>query len=379
MPLTMPAQPVYLTSFGHHSACGNNLARASDAIIAGHIPACTRHFAGSCWPYNTIDLPSDDWQTGVKHAICAVGEEIRAGLTLSETAWREAGFFLASSIPYLGDIRHMAEETWAQRPFPAQFARQAAEWLGIHTQPWCIATACTSSLTALDAAAALIRAGKLQHALILGVELPNQTTLAGFAALGLISPDACRPFDKARNGLVLGEAIGGVWLSHQPCGQGLQWQLLGIASTLDTFSATGPDPSGAPIIAAMRQALAEANLSAGDIDLIKLHAAGSPAVDQAEATALHQLFTGNEIPPLWSPKANLGHTLGASGAVELSALTGCLAKGVIPATAGFATPDSALALQPTTVLQRSRPQHILFNLIGFGGSIAALALGRIAS
>jgi 3-oxoacyl-[acyl-carrier-protein] synthase-1 len=396
---------VYLAGFGHHSASGATLDMACNTIAGGNVRCGTRRVAGTSWPYYALGLANGDWHARARQAVCAVGRDVRAGLAIDDAEWAQAGFFFASSSFQIGALEQAEREKRADHsrqvgtapstvgcgaafpaatngsaeltlPTVADFATDAASWLGIDTTPWCFATACTSSLSALDAAATLIRAGVLRRALVLGVELANDTSLAGFSAMGLLSPAGCRPLDRARDGLVLGEAASAVWLSDEPCGgRWGDWRLAGFEAALDSHSPTGPNPDGTVIADAMSKALECAGLPAAAIELVKLQAAGSPAVDLVEAVALRRVF-GERLPPLVSLKPYLGHTLGASGTAELSALIGCLARETVPATPGFSTIDPGIGFAPTTTVRTMQVRHLLFNLIGFGGSVVSLVLER---
>jgi 3-oxoacyl-[acyl-carrier-protein] synthase-1 len=379
------SRPVYLTGFGHYSAAGTTLDTACNAIVAGDVHCTSRNIAGKTLPFYAFahaDAASSAagtptaaaWYLRAQEIICSVGAEIRADCDITDSEWSQAEFFFASSSFQIGALELAARSGHTEFPPAAEFAAKAANWLGMSTAPWCFATACTSSLSALDAAATLIRAGVLRRALVLGVELPNHTSLAGFSALDLLSPTACRPLDQQRDGLVLGEAVAAVWLADQPCGgRWGDWRVAGIDAALDSHSATGPNPDGVLIAEVMTKALHRAGLTADDIDLVKLQAAGSPAVDLAEGAALRRVF-GERAPALVSLKSFFGHTLGASGAAELSALVGCLARDIVPATVGFLEVDPAIGLAPTTDAHSTRVQRVLFNLIGFGGSVVSLVI-----
>lgn len=376
------SRPVYLAGFGHYSASGTTLDAACSSIIAGEVRCASRKAAGKARPFYAFaaaDAASaEDWELRAQEIICSVGREVRAGCDISDSEWSQAGLFFASSSFQIGALEFAAREGRSEFPPGAEFAAKAADWLGIGTSPWCFATACTSSLSALDAAATLIRAGVLRRALVLGVELPNMTSLAGFAALDLLSTTACRPLDRQRDGLVLGEAVAGIWLADEPCGgRWGDWRVAGIDAGLDSHSATGPNPDGMLIAKVMTKAMRNAGLSATDIDLVKLQAAGSPAVDLAEGAAIRKVF-GERPPTLVSLKSFFGHTLGASGAVELSALVACLAHDTVPATVGFSATDPDIALWPTTTVQNAHVRRVLFNLIGFGGSVVSLVVEQAA-
>ena len=140
---------------------------------------------------------------------------------------------------------------------------------------------------------------------------------------------------------------------------------------LEAYSMTGPQPSGTIFAEVMQNAMTQADVPCHAIDLIKVQAGGSPGADLAEATAISRLF-GKEVPPLVSLKPYFGHTLGASGTVELTALIACLARGKLPATPGFTTVDPEIGLSPTQESRNIDVRHLLFNLSGFGGTVAAV-------
>lgn len=369
---------VYLSGFAHRSASGSTLATAAAAIVAGQVRCGQRNVAGQNWPYYRLGLPEVDWYGRAEQVVRALGRELRADLAIADADWATAGFFFASSSFQIGAVEQAARRGDFARPQAADFAKDVAQWLGIESGPWCFDTACTSSLSALDAAATLIRSGVLRHALLLGTELANDTSLAGFAALQLLSPHACRPLDCRRDGLVLGEAVAAIWMGDErTAGAWGAWRLAGLDAALDSHSPTGPNPDGKVIAAAMAKAIERAGLRAQSIDVVKLQAGGSPAVDMAEVTALRLVF-GDCMPPLVSLKPYFGHTLGASGAVELSALVACLARNAVPATPGYAASDAAIGLVSTTAILPMETRYVLFNAIGFGGSVVCMVLERTA-
>jgi 3-oxoacyl-[acyl-carrier-protein] synthase I len=244
-------------------------------------------------------------------------------------------------------------------------------WLDLGGPHYNFGNACISGFSALEAAHLLIADGLIDEALVLGIELANSSTLAGFGAMQLLSRTGCRPFDAQRDGLVLGEALAAVHL----CARRAGWRIAAVRTGLDRWSPTSPDPSGAPIAQLADECLQMAGLPAAAIDLVKLQAAGSPTTDVAEARALQRIFSP-AMPSLLSLKPSLGHTLGASGISELSALLACLERDQIPATPGFSELDPEILLQPTVVGSRQAVQHAMLNLIGFGGGLGNLIVSR---
>lgn len=356
-------RPVYLDASGLVCARGTNPAAVAAAIAAGECASGWRNIGNRRLPWFSLALAEEDWLARAEKAVRLVADSL--GPLPSTTP-----LFVASSSFQVG----LCEKRPPPYDLPianASFSRQLAAWMQLDGPRYSFSNACISGFSAIDAARSLIAAGQIDEAVVLGCELANASTLAGFAALELLSPTACRPFDRNRDGLVLGEAVAAIRLCATPT----PWRLAAVRTGIDAWSITGPDPDGGPIAGLLGECLKEAGLAAGDIDLIKLQAAGSPATDLAEANALRQVFT-TRLPPLLSLKSSFGHTLGASGVAELAALLACLDSDQVPATAGFATADPHLGLQPTSRCLKQPVRHALLNLIGFGGGLAGMIVTR---
>jgi len=355
--------------FVRAAALASALAPDLDAAIgrlsgAPLVPApCIQ--AGGLWPYFAIPVPPPgDWMGRAELLARAVAESLRRKADLPAGEWERLPCIVGSSSHDVG--ARESEAAPALRP-PLEFARALAQWFGVQGPTIATTSACTSGLTALQIALDLIAAGALRHALVLGVELANRLTVAGFAGLGLLSAGSARPCDRSRDGLVLGEAFGAVLL----CASG-PWRIGSLACGMDMSSLTGSAPDGEVIAQTMRAALSGAHWTAADVDLVKLQAAGSPLGDLCEARALRALFS--ELPRTVSLKSAIGHTLGASGPAELALLLGALDHGRVPATWGFATPDPELGLTPSGG-DAGKVRRVLFNLSGFGG-MCAMTLER---
>lgn len=356
-------RPVFIAESGLLCARGDTPQAVAAALWAGESSAGRRRLGEREFPFFFLPLAEADWLKRAEQAVRQVSTQL--GPLPTETP-----LFIASSSFQIGYFEQQGE------PFElptanASFSRQIAQWMQLSSLPSSINNACISGFSAIDAARSLIASGQIDDAVIVGIELGNACTLAGFAAMELLSRTACRPFDIRRNGLVLGEAVAAIRLSSTPAA----WRIAGLSTGLDAYSMTGPDPAGGPIANVAVNCLNEANLLPGAIDLIKVQAAGSPGTDLAEAQALRRVF-GEQIPPLLSLKPALGHTLGASGIVELVALLACLDAGQIPATAGYEQADPEI--WPLSPVDRNKRQinRALLNLIGFGGGLASLIIVR---
>lgn len=249
----------------------------------------------------------------------------------------------------------------------ANLARQAAGCVG---ETFTYNTACTSSANALLSAARMLELGWYRHALVIGAELFNRTTLCGFAGLQLVA-DKMRPFDAKRNGIVLGEGIGAVLLSSQP-GMADELRVVGGASNCDTSSVTTANPDGSSVAAALRTALRNAGMEPSAIRGIKAHGTATPSGDTAEARGLQQVFS--QLPPVTVLKPYLGHTLGACGVIELILFGSALRRGFLPATQGFEIADPDLGVIPLTRPERAQAGAYLLNYFGFGGNNTVLVL-----
>lgn len=356
-------RPVYIAASGLLCARGNTPAKVSAALWAGESSCSQRRLGERNFPYFSLPLNEGDWLGRAGQAISQLGEQLGALAT-------DTPLFIASSSFQIG----LFEEQGTPFNIPlatASFSQQIADWMKLSGPRYSFSNACISGFSAIDAARSLIASGQLDEAIVVGVELANNSTLAGFAAMELLSRTSCRPFDQNRDGLVLGEAVAAIRLSARPA----SWRIAGLRTGLDAFSTTGPDPQGGPIARLAVDCLKEAKISPADIELVKLQAAGSPGTDLAEGNGLRQVF-GNRLPLLLSLKPYLGHTLGASGVVELVTLLACLTADQIPATAGFQKVDPEIALFPLVDRSNQHIQRALLNLIGFGGGLASLIIER---
>lgn len=319
----------------------------------------------SGWPYRAIPLEDADWGRRAQGIAQAVAAALRRSAGLPAERWAGLPCLVGSSSFSIG----AAEGGDSTPERPSAFSRTLAQWFGAGGPVIALSSSCTSGLSALHAALDLVEEGAFSDVLVLGVELSNRLTVAGFAGLELLSRTHARPCDGERDGLVLGEALGAVLVSATPA----EWRMAALAAGLDGASVTGPAPGGEAMAATMRSAMDLARWRPAEVNLIKLQAAGSPLADLAEARAVRELFT--PPPALVSFKGAIGHTLGASGPAELALLLGALARGRVPPTLGYEVHDAELGLAPSAQAGDA-VRRVLFNLSGFGGSVMTLALER---
>ncbi len=248
----------------------------------------------------------------------------------------------------------------------ADFVRRELELAGPAVS---ISTACSSSAKVFAAAARALSSRQCDAAVVGGVDSLCLTTLYGFNSLQLVSAEPCRPADVQRDGLSIGEGAGFALLEQSDAGA---W-LLGYGESSDAHHMSSPDPLGRGAAAAMRAALARAQLAPAAIDYINLHGTATPANDLAEDRAVCAVF-GSETARS-STKGWTGHTLGAAGIVEAVLSLICIEQGLLPRSLNTRTQDPALA-GAVLLASRHAPVHrVASNSFGFGGSNCVLVFG----
>ncbi len=241
-----------------------------------------------------------------------------------------------------------------------------------------VSTACSSGANALGLAADWIRNGRADVVLCGGTDSLCRMTYSGFNALQALDRGPCRPFDRDRAGLTLGEGAAMFvfegWEAARRRGVGILGEFVGYGVSADAHHLTQPRPDGAGAAAAMRRALAEAGVEAEEIDYVNAHGTGTPQNDAVETRAIKAVF-GARAPriPISSTKSLVGHCLGAAGAIEALAALLALREQFVPPTVNLEHPDPECDLD--YVPKASRPaslRTVLSNSYGFGGNNTSL-------
>jgi 3-oxoacyl-[acyl-carrier-protein] synthase II len=240
-----------------------------------------------------------------------------------------------------------------------------------------VASACSSGVTALALAEAWLLEGELDAVVAGGTDGLCRLTLSGFNALAATDPEPCRPFDKARRGLNLGEGAGFVVLERadraRSRGRTPIAELAGVALAAEAHHITNPEGEGRTAARVMREALARAGVEPPAVDYVNAHGTGTPLNDAMEAKAIRAVL-GAETDRVWvsSCKAQIGHTLAAAGAVETAIAALCVRDRVLPPTAGLVDPDPACALRHVReAVRMGRVRAVVSSSFGFGGMDAA--------
>ena len=230
-------------------------------------------------------------------------------------------------------------------------------------------TACTSSANALKVAKELISVGAYKNILVVGADEICLTTIFGFSSLGILSDEICTPFQNGRKGMNVAEGIGVLLL--QNIHQGNSIELVGAGVSSDAHHIANPDPTAFGAATAIQKALNDAFLSAQDIDYINAHGTGTQANDAAEAKAILTLF-GDKV-HVSSSKSNIGHTLGAAGAIEAIICVEALKKQTLPPQIYCDNNESSLNF--VAKAQKMKMRYALSNSFAFGGNNVSVIFG----
>jgi 3-oxoacyl-[acyl-carrier-protein] synthase II len=322
-----------------------------------------------------------------------------SGLRIDDGNRNRIGVAIGSGIGGLGTILEndaILREKGPRRvsPFtiPMGIANMSSGMISVHYSirgpNICHVSACASGAHAIGEAAKLIERGQADVMIVGGAEAPILgVTVAGFASMKALStrnddPErASRPFDRGRDGFVVGEGAGVLViesLEHaQARGASIRAEVMGYGATADATHAVAPDPAGEAASRCMDLALEDAGIRPEDVGYVNAHATSTPAGDPAEVVALRRTF-GDYLDrlPVSATKSMTGHLLGAAGSVEAILSIGAMEGGRLPPTINLDDPDPACALDHVANRARSvRVDVALSNSFGFGGTNASLVLG----
>jgi len=262
----------------------------------------------------------------------------------------------------------------------AALARHVAELLGATGPVRAYGTACAAGNYAIGAAAAAVRAGRVDVAVAGGVEPFSRIAMVGFSRMRAMTPDLCRPFVAGRRGMQLGEGAAFVVIESAERVAARSADALAVVGALglasDAHHPTSPRPDGSGMAAAMLASLSRSSVSPADVGWVSAHGTGTAQSDAAEAVALRAVFPDGV--PVSSIKGAIGHTMGAASAVETVVAVQALAAGTLPPNVNGSSPDPGLGLDVVVAPRRADVRWVLNCAYAFGGLDSALLLGRAA-
>lgn len=406
---------VVITGMGCVSPVGNNVGETWDALLAGKSGAApitlfdarnhktrfaaeVKGFDGTAL-FGTREARKMDRFT--QFATAATAEALQqAALTINESNRDRVGIVIGSGI---GGITTLLEQVEAMRergperisPFliPMMISDSAAGMIAIRIGArgpnMALATACATGTNALGEAAEMIRRGAADAMIAGGSEAAIvPVAMAGMNVMGALStrndePEkASRPFDKNRDGFLMGEGAGILVLESlehaQARGADILCEFTGYGTSDDAHHISAPAENGAGAAISMRLALQDAGLKLEDVGYINAHGTSTPLNDKSETAAIKTVFGERAYNvPISSTKSMTGHLLGASGSLEAIVCVKIMQNDILPPTINYETPDPDCDLDYVPNQSRAaHPEHLMSNSFGFGGHNATLILSR---
>ena len=409
-------QRVVVTGLGAVTPIGNNVAEYWSGLTSGRNGVATislfdasRHacrFAAEVKQFDPAGFiepkEAKRWDRYCKFGVVAAKQALDdAGLKITEANADRIGVSVGSGVGGLLTMETQAHVLEGKGPgrvspftvpmmIPNMATGLAAIALGAKGPSSAVATACAAGSNAIGDAFRLLQLGKADAMVCGGAESAiTPLGVAGFASAKALSfrnddpATASRPFDKERDGFVIGEGSGLLvleTLSHAEArGATILAEIVGYGTTCDAHHITSPTPGGVGGAAAMRLALDDAGLNAESIDYVNAHGTSTPANDSNETAAIKSALghRASSI-PVSSTKSMTGHLLGGSGGIEAVACVLALQHNVVPPTINYSNPDPDCDLD---VVPNTAREHtlgtVLSNSFGFGGHNVCLAFKRM--
>jgi len=397
---------VVVTGIGLVTPIGSGRQQFWDALMAGHsgfgpvksfdTSSFGVHLGAEIADFNPRDyvlaLDPETIGRSSQLAIAAARLALQDGsLELDKTDRRRAGVCVGttSGEPHFierfddhyvsGELERVGKEFITRYPCHVVPGHVAKE-LGLAGEAMMIPTACAAGNYAIAHASDLLRARKTDFMLAGGADSFSRITYTGFARLGAIAPEVCRPFDRNRKGMVPGEGAAMLLLELKERaiarGARIYCEIGGYGLSCDAHHMTAAHPQGEGAARAMNMALTKSGVSPSQVDYISAHGTGTPTNDRLETIAVKKTFgqLAYEI-PISSIKSMLGHTMGAASAIEAAACALAITEGRIPPTMNWVSQDPECDLDYVPNVSRAREVRVAMNnAYAFGGNNSSLIL-----
>ncbi|HKC24119.1 MAG TPA: beta-ketoacyl-[acyl-carrier-protein] synthase family protein, partial [Thermoanaerobaculia bacterium] len=399
---------VVVTGLGAVTSLGNTLAETWNGLVEGRC-GIRRITLFDPTPYRTqlaaeVPILPDGFAPAYRRRL---SRSDVIGLTAAAEALADSGLELASEDPMrIGVVlgggvsglldsenyfhEKLGKGTGTRRPRPTRVLnhppdqttdRIAQRW-GFLGPRGTVTTACSSSGTSLGYAADLIRHGLADIVVTGGADSFARLTHGGFNVLRAVDPEPCRPFDRRRKGLTIGEGAGILIFEEEGRarrrGARIHARFLGYGVTSDAHHMTQPEPSGEAGARTIAACLESARVDASRVDYVNAHGTATPQNDSAETAAIRRALgsRADEI-PVSSIKSMIGHCLCSAGAVEAVATVMTITTGVVPPTIHYAEPDPECDLDVVpNVAREVRVRVAISNSFAFGGNSTVVAFGE---
>ena len=267
------------------------------------------------------------------------------------------------------------KSTLPEGVYLSYLAQKLAVFFGFKTKPIVVSNACVSGVMAISVAKNMIQAGKYKDAFVIAGDEISEFVISGFNSFQAIGSEPCKPYDRNRNGINLGEATAAAYITSTPsANEKLKFKVLGDSAINDANHISGPSRTGDGLFASVQNAMKEAKVSAEQVDFISAHGTATLYNDEMEAIAFNRMDLQNV--PLNSMKGYYGHCLGASGLLEsIIAMESALNNTLIPSK-NFEEMGVSQDLNIIRENQSAEIKYILKTASGFGGCNAAVVLEK---
>ncbi|MBK8609616.1 MAG: beta-ketoacyl-[acyl-carrier-protein] synthase family protein [Chitinophagaceae bacterium] len=392
---------IFITGIGVISAIGNSVAENHEALKAGvcgikkELDLFPSKYKG-LMPFGQVPISNESLQNklqvkepGVTRtsmlALHAFNEAVRcSGITADDISSPETALIGANTVGGMcltDELYHDANTSEAGSEYTHSYDCASVNlFLQKHNKMQgvinTINTACSSSANAIMYGAMLMQHGFAKRAIVGGTDSLAKFTINGFNALHILSSDLCTPFDESRKGLNLGEGAAFLVLEKEEDlnGKKVYAELTGYCNANDAYHPSSLSDEGDGPYLAMQGALKIADLTADKIDFINAHGTATENNDEVESRAMVRLFG---TPPVFaSTKGNIGHTLGAAGAIEaVYSILSLLNQEVYPSL-HFKNAISSTGLIPVLEYKQMPVNHVMSNSFGFGGNCSSLIFSK---
>lgn len=259
----------------------------------------------------------------------------------------------------------------------SQLAKKIAAFYAIKTEPIVVSNACVSGILAVSVAKKMIQSGLYDDAFIVAGDCVSEFILSGFNSFQALSEAPCKPYDKNRTGVTLGEATAAVYLTKTPKETNkVNFKIIGDGAINDANHISGPSRTGEGLYRSIISALDESGIQSIDIDYISAHGTATPFNDEMEAIAFNRLSL--EDVPVNSLKGFYGHTLGASGLLETVISMEAAKQNLLIKSLGFSEMGVS---QPISIINENKQKEIKYFLktaSGFGGCNTAVLFEKVS-
>lgn len=355
---------------------GNGLERNWQQLVDGRTAiAPIRHFNTNRLDYHQAACLRELWEQGNGNHTCSL-----AKMTLDAIKpVPPRTFIIWSGIK--GNAEFIESGQSMPPPYlPGHYRSWVARQLNIPDQGMEINAACASSTVGLALGAQKIARGSCSCVLVCAADLVTRFVHTGFSALKALTSKTCRPFDKARDGLCLGDGAVAILLTDEATLRENQLEPLAVISgwgiANDANHITGPARDGSGLVLAIESALTMASVKAGKVEAFCAHGTGTVYNDGMELTAVERVF-GERRFPVFSIKGSIGHTLGAAGGIETAISVLALLKKQVPPNTGLEQAEDRAIGRVSDQMQTFAGNNILTSNSGFGGVNAALLLEKV--